>query len=104
MARVDDIGQLVTEIMTLGLSTIVGITALPFQSAVQLKYLSGGSLEIGGTYSLSAGASTAFTWGKGYLMGTSEVYSANSIGAIYMAATGATTIVHVIRALGPGST
>ena len=89
--------------MVIGLSTIVGVTAIPFQSSVILKILSGNSLEIGGTFCRSNGATAAFTWTKGYLLGTSEVLSFNCTGTFYLAATGATVTVHMLRGLGQGS-
>lgn len=102
MARVDDIANLVPERLVIGLSAIVGVTAQPFQSVVTIKILSGNSLEIGGSFALSAGASTAFTWGAGYLLGTSEVLSFNATGTFFLAATGATVTALVLRGAGPG--
>lgn len=101
MARVDDIGSVIPERLVVGLSSIVGVSAIPFQSAVVIKILAGSSLEIGGSYALSSGASTAFTWGAGYLLGTSEVLSFNATGTFYLAATGATVTASILRLRGP---
>lgn len=104
MARVEDVAQVVSERIVVGLSSIVGVSIIAYQSSVMLKILSGGgSLEIGGTYSLSAGSSAAFTWGNGYLLGTSEIAEWNSTGMFFLAATGATITVALMRGLGPSS-
>lgn len=101
MARVDDIGSVIAEKLYVGLSSIFGVTAIPFQSATVIKILSGNTLEIGGSYSMLNGASTAFTWGSGYVMGASEVLAFNATGNFYLAATGATVTALVLRMRGP---
>jgi hypothetical protein len=102
MARVSDIANLLPERIIVGPSAIVGVTAFVHQSFVNIKILSGGSLEIGGTYALSSGATTAFTWGNGYLLGATEILGFNATGNFFLAATGATVTVFVLRQQGPG--
>ena len=110
MAKVSDVERLLPEILVLGLSQIYAIPPASNQSAAILKILSGGSLEIGGTYAMTGGglsggigSTTAFTWTKGYLIGNSEVLNFNCIGKFYLAATGSTVTVSMIRELGPSS-
>ena len=98
MAR-EDVGSLLPEKFVIGLSSILGITALAGQNACSVKYASGGSLEIGGTAAMTTGGITAFTWGNGYLMGTSEIFNANMMGTFYVAATGATVTCFIMRGM-----
>lgn len=101
-STVNQIGSFLAERIAVGLSTIVGVTAWPGQVSVLMKIVSGSSLEIGGTYCLDgSGATTAFTWGKGYLISTTEARY-NMIGQFYLAATGATVVVEVLRERSPG--
>ena len=97
MSARDEVSLFVSEKFTIGLSTIVGVTAIAGQNATVLKYTSGGSLEIGGAHSMVNGATVAFSWGNGYLMGSSEILNVNMSGIFYLAATGATVICHLIR-------
>lgn len=102
MARVDDIQSLIPEQLYVGLSQLYGVTVLPSQSVITIKIAAGGSLEIfGGTFATLNGASVAFGWGKGYLMGATEVFSFNATGNFYLAATGATVTASLIRGIGP---
>ncbi len=69
-----------------------------------LKLLSGSSLEICGvpigvTYT---GTSLTSLPGKGYLLGTSEVFNYSGPARYYLAATGATAVCSIIRGYGPG--
>lgn len=97
----DRTGEVLAQRMSIGLSTIHGITAFPGQIGLQLKILSGSSLEFGGSYVLgNTGATTAFTWGNGYLVGGTEILSFNGTGSYYLAATGATVVALVLRRLG----
>ena len=101
MASTLDIASVVSEKIVVGLSSIVGVTVIPFQTKINIKIVSGNSLEVGGSYSLLTGASTAFTWGSGYLLGATEILSFNSTGNFYLAATGATVTAHILRGRGP---
>jgi hypothetical protein len=102
MSQRDEIFSIIPERFTVGLSSIVGVTAFGGQNSVMLRYISGGSLEIGGTYAAASGATTPFTWGKGYLVSSNEI-AFNQMGTFYMAATGSTTVVHVLRFQAPGA-
>jgi len=70
-----------------GLSSIIGLSLIAGQNSILVKYITGGSLEIGGA---------TLTWGKGYLMDTGAL-GFNSVGSLYFAATGATVTVHYIK-------
>lgn len=94
MAREDDIHGITCGVLTIGLSTIVGITVIPGQIAVSLKYGAGGSLEIGGA---------SLTWGAGYLFGTAEVKDFNSAATFYVAAKGATVTAYIMRGMAAGA-
>ena len=89
----DDVESLVGTRLTIGLSTIVGITVLPGQNAVIVKYFSGGSLEIGGS---------SLTWGAGYLLDTKEVVNVQSSGTFYLAATGSTVTCMLLKGRSSG--
>lgn len=99
MARTDDVFQFLPERINVGLSSIIGVTVWPGQVSVSLKYFTGGTLEVGGTYAVTAGATVAFTWGKGYVMDTAESLSSNMSGIFYLAATGATVTAMLIRGI-----
>ncbi len=74
-----------------GLSTIFRFRPGDFVQWEQLKYLSGGSLEI------VKGASTNGTgWGTGYLLGTTEAVQFLGPATFYLASTGATSIIQVM--------
>lgn len=94
MSRQTDIHQMLGRRISVGLSTIIGVTVVAGQLAQAIKYFSGGSLEIGCT---SGGG-----WGTAYLMGTSEVVNVDNAGTFYLAATGATAIAHMITAKSQG--
>lgn len=93
MAREDDIHGITCGVLTIGLSTIVGITVAPGQLAVSLRYATGGSLEIGGS---------GHTWGAGYLMASTEIKDFNCAGTFFLAARGATVTAYIMRGLSAG--
>lgn len=99
----DQVSYWIPEKVVVGLSAIVGITAIPGQNSLQIKYGSGGSLEIGSTYIGLVSGASPFTWGVGYLMGTSEIVYGSLNSNLYLAATGATVTCFVIRAASPGA-
>lgn len=92
----DRVFDLKCDEVAVGLSTIIGLTGAPYQNSIMVKYLSGGTLRIGGSANY---AGTAFTWNQGYLVGTSEVVTIEGAGKVNLAATGATVVVEVIRSL-----
>lgn len=84
MSRQDDVLSLRAVRVSIGPSTIIGVTVAATQFACVLKVAAGGSsgtMEVGGT---------ALTWGAGYPIGASEVLSINACGTFYLAASGVT--------------
>lgn len=70
----------------------------PGANSIILKYFSGGTLEILGVttgVTLSAAELIAAA-GSGYIMGSSEILNIGGPVRLYLAASGATTIVHAI--------
>lgn len=92
----EDVDNIVSSKLTIGLSTIVGITGVAGDNSITFKYFSGGSLEIGGA---------SLTWGSGYLLGTNEIVNipVGGIGAFYLAATGSTVIAYMLKGRTPGT-
>ena len=88
MAQRDDVIALDGFRLSVGLSTIVGVTVTANQNAMIFKRFSGGTLEVGGA---------SLTWGQGYIVGTNEIINVNSTGTFYLAATGATVTVMFLR-------
>ena len=100
MARTDDVFQFLPQQLVIGLSQIFGVTIGAGQVSVSLKWFSGGTLEIGGTYVLSStGVTTAFTWGTGYVLDTTESLSSNMSGNFYLAASGSTVVAMLLRGI-----
>jgi len=89
MARSEDINSVLGERIHIGLSSVIGLTAVAGQIAASVKYMSGGSMEIGVT---SGGG-----WGGGYQMSAGEVVNLDCSGTVYMVATGATAVAVVMR-------
>ena len=83
-------------------STATGATAVAGQVFAYGRIFSGGSLEIGGSYVLSSGASTAFASGNGYLVGAAEVINFPAVGTMWMISTGSTCVLQIVRGLSPG--
>jgi hypothetical protein len=71
------------------------------------KYYSGGTLEILGATGMQGSTLTAGQLASanqtGYLVGTSEVLSIKGDTRFYLSATGATTIVHVLKGRSGGT-
>lgn len=80
--------------LTVGLSSIVGVTVQASLSAWQLKNVTGGTLEIG----LTAGQTT---WGAdnpvAYIMQAGEIVNVLGPGTFYIAASGATCVAHILK-------
>lgn len=96
----DNIYGMMAQRITVGLSSIVGVTLAESQNAVLIKKISGGTLEMGGTYSLdSSGSTVSFSWGNGFLVGDAELIAGNISGQFYLAATGATVVCNILRGL-----
>lgn len=74
----------------MGLSSIIQVDGLTAGcNSLLVKQVSGGSLEI-------LGASNQ-AWASGYLMGSAEVLTFGGPATVFLAATGATAIAHVIK-------
>ncbi len=92
--------------IAVGLSQVIRIQPSAGEWAEQFKYLSGGSLEIVPIQLSGSSTAAGGAWGKGYLMGTSEVFpQAGSPGpaVFYLAATGATAIIGMVIGYTEGS-
>lgn len=64
-----------------------------------VKYVSGGSLEI---QQAPYGTTKTITLNQGYIFGTTEFLSFTGAARYYLAATGATTIVYLLKGLSDG--
>lgn len=95
MAREGIAGDFLPQRISVGLSALVGITGLPGQVALSLQYLSGGTLEIA-----SLGASVG--WGAGWIIPASSIISGDISGTIWLASSGTTTTVMVLRSRSQG--
>lgn len=94
----DRISDIVAGPIAVGLSALIGITGIANQSALQIKYVSGGSLIVGGSACIN-GAALAVGGANGYLMGTTEIMSLNTSGTVWVTAKNATAIIHVVKTI-----
>lgn len=90
-----------------GLSQVIRVTPVNQQVSMVVKYGSGGSLELvpvqfSGS-STGAGGSN-ITWGKGYLLSSTDAISAVGPAVFYLAASGATSIAHIAFGYSTGAT
>lgn len=86
----------VPERVAVGLSTVIGVTVRPGQVSVSLEMLSGQTLEI------VASPGSSISWGQGFPFPTNAIMSFDSIGTMWLAASGATAMVVVLRGLSEG--
>ncbi len=95
MASQEDVFGLVTQQVVVGVggTLYVGVTGGVGVNSQVLKYFSGGSCTIYGETVSAAGASTL----NGYLMSTSEALNIGGPASYYLVATGATTILMLLR-------
>ena len=121
MAREADIHGAFSYRITLQPNTITRVSTAPGQLAQQIKLLSGGTLEIGGSPGQQSGASVIVqipsgatlpfgvsmisgsgsavvgtTFNQLYPMSINEIYSWNNAGPLYLWASSATCVVSVI--------
>ncbi len=75
-----------------GLSQVLRVMPSGYQYAETLQYVSGGSLELVPPQLSGASTAAGNAWGKGKILGTTEVYSIGGPAVFYLAATGATSI------------
>lgn len=93
-SQLDETFNIRGEIVTVGLSQILGVSVIAGEEWAIFKYMSGGSLEIGGP---------SLTWGAGYMMGTSEALSFQMNSTFFLVAKGATSIGHLLRGVSSGN-
>lgn len=107
MSRQDDVQSLFTQALTvpLGLTLGVYMDQQPGEVTKTIKYLSGGTLWlIGCTGGATIAGATVAALGLtfAYAVGPTETLSFGGAARFYLAATGATVQVAVIRGISPG--
>lgn len=91
-----------------GATLATWVTNVAGQNSLTLKYISGGTLEIIGATSINGVQTTialtdlAALSGNGYLIAANESLSFDGAPRFYLSATGATTIVQILRGMGQG--
>lgn len=92
--------------VSIGQSQIIRVTPPPGAAQTNLKYISGGSLEIVQPALSGASTSTAGGWGTGYLVGTSEVVQMPGPATFYLSCgvAGATTVACLAWGFSAGAT
>jgi len=95
MAREKVIADFIPERITVGLSSIIGVSVRPGQISVSLEWLSGGTLLI-------VNPNTPALWDQGFVVPGSAICSFDMIGTLYLAAQSATTVVSVLRGRSQG--
>lgn len=90
--------------IAIGISQVLRVQGAAYQETVSLKYLSGGSLEIVPPQLSGSSTAAGNAWGKGYLVGSSEVIAWRGGAAMYFAATGATAVVQQLIGYTAGAT
>lgn len=95
MGREQLIGDLLPSRVNVGLSALIGITALPGQLALSLQYLTGGTLEI-------VSATAPVGAGSGFIMPANVILSFDTTGTIWLSSQSATTTVMVLRGRSQG--
>lgn len=100
MSRGSDIKSTLSERITMAPGTITQLSARPGQLAQQLKLITGGTLEIGGSTTMQGAHFASFarggTFGSLYPVSANEILSLNSSGDIYLWASGATCVVAIL--------
>lgn len=94
--------------ISIGLSAIVKLGIDSFQCQSELRWLSGGSLEVAPLVAGIAGGTLSGTscvlWGKGYLLGTTEVFQNTASAVTYVMASNATCVINMLIGYTQGST
>lgn len=89
--------------ISVGLSALVKVSPIGFQNTITWKIGSGGgTLEIV-PIPVALSGSSAAGWGTGYLVGASEIFNIGGPCFYYLAATGATMVVHAAISLSEGA-
>jgi hypothetical protein len=81
--------------ISVGLSSVIGITCLPGQNALTLEYLSGGTLEI-------VNPPANINWGQGFIVPNTAILSFDLSGILWLASSGATSTAMIVRGRGQG--
>lgn len=81
--------------VSVGLSSVIGVTIVPGQIATVVKYFTGGTLEL-------VNGLTPSPWGMGYVFGSTEALAIDQSTTAYFAATGATVTVMMVRGRSAG--
>ena len=91
--RSDDVFKVDTIRLAVGSSAgyVAGITGGAGVVSIQVKYLSGGTLEILGV--------TTQASGTGYLLGVSEALTIGGPATFFLSSTGATSVVAILRSI-----
>lgn len=98
MSRSLDINALNSGRISVGLSTVIGLTLTATQIAAVIKLVSGGTLEI-------VSGHTAAPWGLGYYLSATEVVSFGQLnGTVYLCSSGATSTVAYLKGFSDAST
>ncbi len=95
MATQSELAMLGATQFAVGLSQILKVTPSAYQFAQTMKYLSGGSLEIVPAQPSGASTAASGSWGKGYLMSTTEIFNFGGPAVFYLAASGATAVAQM---------
>lgn len=88
--------------VTIGASTVVGVTSGPFNQGFVLKKVS--PEEFGGTFTLALVDGPSYAWNTGYVLSDYETISVSGPATFYLAAAGATAIVQMSRTYSVGAT
>lgn len=107
MSRQDDVFNIDTQQITVGLSSFVGVTGGVGTVSLTLKLMSGGSCLIMGSsaigYSLAALTYAGSSWSvTGWLLDTNPITFGGPV-SFYIGATGATTILQIMRSKSAGT-
>jgi hypothetical protein len=94
MSRSTDVHAALSQRITCAPGTVTAVTAKPGQLAQQLKLVTGGTLEIGGSTGAQAAIGASFN--QMYYLSANEIYSWNNAGTLYLWASGATCVVALI--------
>ncbi len=95
MSSIEDVASIVAAQIVVGTSggSFVGVTGGPGVNSQVLKYFSGGTCTVYGDTMSAAGGSALF----GYIMGTNESLNLGGPTPYYITASGATTVLMLIK-------
>ena len=100
MSRSTDVHGALSQRITVAPGTVTEILARPGQLAQQVKLVTGGTLEIGG--STGAQATLGYSFGQMYYLSANEVFSWNNAGPLYLWCSSATCTVAILDGRSPG--